>query len=120
MLYMQNDCSDSLTFLMNKLPINLTTLTDNEWWSAVAWCLLGFGVWREDNVNDPETRGVMKPQQKYSQQHRAEVSGGAHVCFRQLWCRTVRCLGLCAAGGGGRGRPGTNQLKRSDITCGLL
>lgn len=102
MLYMQNDCSDSLTFLMNKLPINLTTLTDNEWWSAVAWCLLGFGVWREDNVNDPETRGVMKPQQKYSQQHRAEVSGGAHVCFRQLSgvgrCDVSGCVLLEAEG----------------------
>lgn len=79
------------------------TLTYNERRSAVARCS-GFGVWREHNIYYPETRGVMKPQQKNDQQHRAEVSRGPHVSSRSVWCRTVRCVGVCAAGGAGRER----------------
>lgn len=100
---------------MAKLPTTPPppTLTDNEWRSAVAG-YSGLGVWREDNVDDPEAGGVMKPQQKYNQQHRAEVFCGPHVSSKQLWCWTVLCLGVCvcAAGGGGRGGPVTNREVR--------
>lgn len=30
------------------------TLTYDEWWSAVTW-YFGFGIGREDDVDDPET-----------------------------------------------------------------
>lgn len=59
-------------------------LTYDERWSVVTWRLLRFGVWWKDDVNYPETRGVMKPQQENSQKRRAEVSSGAHVRVSQL------------------------------------
>ena len=75
------------------------TPTDNERWSAVAWPS-GFGVGREDNVDDPEARGVMESQQKHDQQHRAEVHGGPHVSLKQLCRWKALGLGLNEAGGG--------------------
>lgn len=59
-------------------------LTYDERRSVVTWRLLRFGVWWEDDVKYPETRGVMKPQQENSQKRRAEVSSGAHVRVSQL------------------------------------
>lgn len=96
-----------------------STLTYDEWWSAVVW-YSGFGIGREHNVDDPETWGVMKPHQKYNQQHRAQASCGSHVSFNQLCCRTALLLGLGVTRGGGRG--GQKKHMKSDqcicyITC---
>lgn len=71
---------------IQRLKCRQTTsrLTYDERRSVVTWRLLRFGVWWEDDVKYPETRGVMKPQQENSQKRRAEVSSGAHVRFSQL------------------------------------
>lgn len=76
-------------------------LTNDEWWSAVTW-YFGFDIGWEDNVDNPEACGVMKSQQKYNQQHRAEVSCRTHVSLKSAAPR----LSLCAAAGGGEGGRG--------------
>lgn len=71
-------------------------ITNDEWWSAVTW-YSGFDIGWEDNVDDPEACGVMKPQQKYNQQHRAEASCRIHVSLEPAALRLLE-------GGRERGR----------------
>lgn len=75
----------------------------------VAWHS-GLGVGGEDNVDDPETCGVMKPEQKHDQQHRAEASCGPHVVLEQLWSRgRAVSLCVCVEAEGEAGLPQTTE-----------
>lgn len=72
-------CDDVSNRPQKGLVKNKNGFTYDEWWSVITRRGLSFGVWREDHVDYPETRRVVKPQQENGQKHRTQMSYGGHV-----------------------------------------